>query len=133
MRTGLQPRRQSRRMVENAGFQSVVLLEPIRHRSGDRIQMPALAEHLGIETHDRVAQTDIRFAVPEIAVHSPAEFVRGPMLMEQPCDLVWMADEVRRELRGDDQIDFATVAFAQIEQPPRGRVREEFFLWIPLE
>jgi hypothetical protein len=44
-----------------------------------------------------------------------------------------MADEIRRELGGDDEIDRAPVALAQIEEPPRGRVRQDLVLRVPLE
>ena len=53
--------------------------------------------------------------------------------MDQPRDLVRVPDEVGRKLRGDHQIDRPAVAFAQIEQPPRRGVRQDFFLRVPLE
>ena len=53
--------------------------------------------------------------------------------MNEPRDLVGMADEIRGELRADDEIDRLAVGFAQIDQPPRRGMRENFALRIPLE
>ena len=80
-----------------------------------------------------VAQRDVFIVVREVAVLGPAQLVRGAVLVDQPRHLVRMADEIRRELRGDHEIDRPAVALAEIEQPPRRRVRENFPLRIPLE
>src|SRR5687767_4892024 len=53
--------------------------------------------------------------------------------MNEPRDLVGMADEIRRKLRADDEVDRFAVRLAQINQPPCRSVRENFLLWIPLE
>ena len=53
--------------------------------------------------------------------------------MEQPGDLVRVTDEVRRKLRGDDEIDAFAVGLAEIDHAPGGGLREQFFLRVPLE
>ncbi len=53
--------------------------------------------------------------------------------MNEPRNLVGMADEIRRKLRADDEVDRLAVGLAQIDQPPRGRMREDLLLRIPLE
>ena len=53
--------------------------------------------------------------------------------MNEPGDLVVVPGEVGRELRADDQIDRPAVALGEVQQPPGGGVREDFFLRIPLE
>ena len=81
----------------------------------------------------RVAERDVALGVIELAVRRAAQIVGGAVLMEQPGDLVRMAGEVGRELRGDDAVDRLAVALGQIDHPPRGGVREELVLRIPLE
>jgi hypothetical protein len=44
-----------------------------------------------------------------------------------------MPDEIRWKFRSDDQVDRFSVRLAQIDQPPRRCVRENFFLRVPLE
>src|SRR4029079_19430394 len=57
----------------------------------------------------------------------------GAVLMDEPRDLVRMADEVRRKFRPDRQVDGRTIALAQIEEAPGGGMREDLVLRIPLE
>ena len=93
----------------------------------------ALAEHLGVEPDQRVAQPDVLLVVAEVAVRRAAQLVGGAVLVNQPGDLVRVADEVGRELRGDHEIDRPPVALAEIEQPPGRGVGQDLFLRIPLE
>src|SRR5690349_19803480 len=55
------------------------------------------------------------------------------MLVNDPGDFVRMPGKVRGKLRGDKQVDGAAIALAQVQQPPRGRMRENLALRIPLE
>ena len=73
------------------------------------------------------------FGVRELAVRRAAEIVDRPVLMEEPGDLVRMADEIGRELRRDDRIDPLAVRLGQIDQPPRGGLRQQLVFRIPLE
>src|SRR4029079_14997234 len=57
----------------------------------------------------------------------------GAVLMDEPRDLVRMADEVLRKFRPDRQVDGRTIALAQIEEAPGGGMREDLVLRIPLE
>src|SRR3954470_17420270 len=50
------------------------------------------------------------------------------MLVNHPCDLARMPREVGWKPRRDQQIDWLPVARRQVEQPPRGRLREQFRL-----
>ena len=61
----------------------------------------------------------------EVAIGGAGELVRGAVLMDQPRDLVRMTHEVRRKLRRDHEIDRTSVALAQIDQTPGGRMRRE--------
>ena len=47
------------------------------------------------------------------------------MLMDHPRDLAWMPGEVGGKTRGDQQIDWLAVARREIEQAPRGGLREQ--------
>ena len=120
-------------MVERLGRQAVELRQPLRGVARVGEDRPALAEHLGVELDQAVAQPDVRLDVAEVAVLGAAQLVRGAVLMDQPRDLARMAHEVGRKLRGDHQIDRLPVALAQIEQPPRRGVRQDLVLRIPLE
>ena len=53
--------------------------------------------------------------------------------MDEPRDFIGMTHEIRRKLGSDHQVDRFAVAFAQVDEPPRGRVRQDFLLRIPLE
>ena len=63
----------------------------------------------------------------------PHQIVDGAVLMEQPRHLVRMTDEIRRELRRDHGVDALAVRLGQIDEPPRGRLREQLLLRVPLE
>ncbi len=69
----------------------------------------------------------------EIAVRRSTQFIGGAVLVQQPYHLVRMTDEVGWKFRSDHEIDGRAVALTQIDQPPCGRVRENFLLWRPLE
>ena len=94
---------------------------------------PALAEHLAIERDQPIAQPDVAFDVVEIAVDRPGQLVAGPVLVDQPRHLVRVADEIRRELGPDGQVDAGAVALAEVEEPPRRGVGQDLVLRIPLE
>ena len=93
----------------------------------------ALAEHLGVEPNQVVAYADVELGVREVAVLGSAEFVGRAVLVDEPGDLVRMSGEVGRKFRGDEQVDWLAVRFAQIEQAPGGGVRQNLFLRVPLE
>ena len=63
-------------------------------------------------------------ALAELAELGAVELVRLPELVQQPNDLVRMADRVRRELRRDHEVDRATVGLGQVEQTPEEGLRE---------
>src|SRR4029079_18952354 len=63
----------------------------------------------------------------------PIELVRLAELVDKPHALVRMADEIRRELRGDHHVDPAAVDFVEVDHPPEERLRENTRAGIPLE
>ena len=128
-----QPRCQKRRMIQRRGMQAVVLLESRGGRAGDGVQRAALAQHFRVQRHEPVAQTDVLFRVREVAVRGPAQLVSGAVLVHEPRDLAWMSHAVGRELGRDDEVDWTSVAFTEVQEPPRRRMGQDFFLRIPLE
>ena len=128
-----EPVGQGRRMVQRLGRHAVETLQAPGRVGRDGVTSPALAQHVAVERVDPLAQPHVQVGMVEVAVFGAAQVVRRPVLVHQPDHLVRVADEVRRELRGDDQIHRCTVALAQIEQPPRGGVGQDFVLRVPLE
>ena len=90
-------------------------------------------EHLPIEIDERLTNPDVFVFVREIAVLRSGELVGGPVLMDQPRDFVRVADEIRGELRADDEVDRFAVALAQVDEAPGRGMREDFALRIPFE
>ena len=111
-------------MIQRLSRHPVVLGKSVRRVLRVRKHATALAEHLRVEIDQRLLQADIFVAVREIAVLGTAQLICGAVLMDDPRHLIWMADEVRRELRADDEIDGLAVALAEIDQPPYRGVRE---------
>jgi hypothetical protein len=53
--------------------------------------------------------------------------------VQDPDDLVRVADGVRRELRRDRELDRASVRLLEVEQAPEERLREDALARVPLE
>ena len=53
--------------------------------------------------------------------------------MQEPDDLPWVPDRVRRELRRDHDVDRAAVRLLEVEQPPEERLRQHALARVPLE
>ena len=117
-----------RRMVQAFGGDAVERLEASCGVARVGEDVAAFAEHPRVELEQFPAQTDVGFGVLEVAVRRAAQLVRGAMLVDHPGDLARVAGEIGREARGDQQIDRLAVARREIEQPPRGRLREQFVL-----
>ena len=94
---------------------------------------PAFAEHRRVERDQAIAERDVGLGVIEIAERRAGELVRRAVLMDEPRHLARMAGEIGRKLRGDEDVDRAAVAFAEIEQTPGGGMRENLGLRVPLE
>ena len=120
-------------MIQRLGGQAIEFRNPVRGVPGIGEQTPALAQHVGVEPDQPLAQADILFVVAEIAERRSTQLVRCAVLMNQPADLVRVTNEVGRELRGDQEIDRPAVALTEIDEPPGGRVRKDFVLRVPLE
>ena len=69
----------------------------------------------------------------ELAVDGAGQFVRGAILVHEPRHLTGMAHAVGGELRRNDAVDGTAVALAELEEPPRGSVREELLARVPFE
>ena len=87
--------------------------------------MPALAEHTRVELEQLAAKPDISLGVLEVAEGGAAQLVGGTMLMDHPRYLVWMAREVGGKARGDQEINWLAVTRREIEEAPRGGLREQ--------
>ena len=71
------------------------------------------------------AKSDISLGVLEVAVGCAAQLVGGAMLMDHPRHLVGMAREVGGKARGDQEINWLAVTRREIEEAPRGGLREQ--------
>ena len=120
-------------MIERLDRESVETRRPLRRVRRVREDSSAFAEHRRVEADYSFAQRDVFIGMREITEWRACQFIGGAMLMDEPGDLVWMAREVRRELGGNDEIDRPPVAFREVQQAPRTRVRENFGLRVPLE
>ena len=69
----------------------------------------------------------------ELAERGAVELVRLAELVDEPDDLVRMADDVRRELRRDHEVDPAPVGLLEVEQPPDERLGQDALARVPLE
>ena len=61
------------------------------------------------------------------------ELVGLSELVNEPDDLVGMANGVRRELGGDDEVDRSALGLLEVEQPPEERLAKRPRARIPLE
>ena len=80
-------------MIQRLGGQTVVFRDAIGGISGVGKQAPALAEHLRVEPYQTIAKADVLLVVAEVAERRAAQLVGGAVLVDQPGDLVWVADE----------------------------------------
>ena len=133
MRSCPQAAGQAWRVIERLGPQAIEFLEPSRGVLRVREEAPTFAQHLTVQSDQRIPKADIALGVCEVAVLGATEIIGRAVLMNQPRHLVWMPDKVRRELRSNGQVDGLSVALAQVQEAPRRRVRENFLLGIPLE
>ena len=125
--------RQPRRMVQRLGLHPVELLQARSRVGRVSVSTPTFAKHLAVESLEPVAESHVKIRMGEITVLGPAQVVRGPVLVDEPDDLIWVAGIVRWELRADDEIHWPVVTLAEIKQPPCRRVRQNFFLRVPLK
>ena len=129
----MQPGRQPWRWIQDVGLEAVERCQPCRGVARDGVKTPAFAEHFAVEAQDSILQSHVPFGMVEITKRRSTEIVNPSILMCEPGDLVGMPHKVRRELRGNDQIDRLAIALAQIQEAPRGRVGQDLTLRIPLE
>src|SRR5262249_7430082 len=133
IRPGSEASRQTWRMVQRLGRDSVVLLHSARRVRSVRKHPAALAERFRVEPDERVAESDVALVVTEVAVDRAAWRRRRAGLVNQPRRLARRAREVGRKLRRDDEVDRPSVALAEIQQAPCGGMRQDLLLRIPLE
>src|SRR5512145_1888142 len=101
----MQSRRQRWRRIQDVGVKAVERCQPCRGVARDRVKTPAFTEHFAVEAQDSILQSDVPFGMVKITKRRSTEIVNPSVLMCEPCDLVGMSHKVRRELRGNDQID----------------------------
>ena len=63
----------------------------------------------------------------------PVELVGLAELVQEPDDLVPVANGVRGELGRDHEVDRGTVGFLEVEQPPEERLGQHPLARVPLE
>ena len=95
--------------------------------------MRRLAEGDPIEIVNLPPQRPILGRVAELTERRSIELVRLAELVHEPDALVRMADEIRRELRGDHHVDPAAVDLVEVDHPPEERLGENASARIPLE
>ena len=127
------PLRQLGRMIQRLCAQAVVAREPVGCVLGVGEEAVAFAQHRGVQPQQLRAEGDVPLDVVEIGVRRAAQLVRRPVLVNQPGDLVRVAREVGGELRCDHAVDPAAVALREVHEAPRGSVREDLLLRVPLE
>src|SRR5207237_4328814 len=85
------------------------------------------------EAVDGAAERPALRRLVELTQLGAVELVSLAELVQEPDDLVRVADDVGGELRRDDEVDRRAVGLLQVEQPPEKRLREDAFARIPLE
>ena len=87
-------------MIQRLGREAVELFQPVRRVPRVREERAGIRRASRVSRRDqRVAQADVALGVIEVAVRRAAQLVGRAVLVDQPRDLVRMADEVGRELR----------------------------------
>ena len=71
-----------------------------------------------------------RAELPELGA---VQLVRLPELVHEPDALLRVANDVRRELRRDDDVDPPAVRLVEVEHPPEERLGEHTCARVPLE
>ena len=94
---------------------------------------PRLAEADAVEPVDLPAERAVGRRLGELAELGAVELVRLAELVQEPDDLVRVADAVRRELRRDHEVDRAAVRFGQVGEPPEERLGQHPLAGVPLE
>ena len=100
---------------------------------GGREEPRRLAERDPVELLHLPAERAVLGRLAELAELGAVELVRLPELVHEPDALVRVADDVRRELRRDDEVDPPAVGLVEVEQPPEERLREHARARVPLE
>ena len=122
-----------RRRDEHLGLEPRRTVEPIGDVLRDREQAPGLAERRAIEPLDRPHGRAAERVLAELPELGPVELVGLAELVDEPDDLVRVADRVRRELRRDDDVDGPSLRLLEVEQPPDERLAERSRPRVPLE
>ena len=122
-----------RRRQQRLRLQPERPLEPVGDVAGDREEPPGLAERDPVQVVDRAPQRPVRRFFGKLPQIGSVELVRLPELMDEPDDLVRVADHVGGELRRDHEVDGPAVRLLEVDEPPEERLREDAGARIPLE
>ena len=113
------------RMRKHLGVEAGRALEPPGDVRGRREQARRLREGDPVELLDLPAERAILGRRPELAEVGAVELVRLTELVDEPHALVRVADDVRRELRRDHDVDPAPVRLLEVEHSPEERLRQD--------
>jgi hypothetical protein len=107
--------------------------EPARNIRGRREELRRLAQCQPIELlHPPPERTLLRRRA-ELSEVGAVELVCLAELVYEPDALFSVTDDVRRELRRDDDVDGPAVRLVEVEHPPEERLGEHPRAGIPLE
>ena len=120
-------------MRKHLGVKAGRALEPAGDVRGGREQPRRLREGDPVELLHLPAERTILGRRPELPEIGAVELVRLAELVDEPHALLRVADDVRGELRPDDDVDPAPVRLLEVEHPPEERLREDAGAGIPLE
>ena len=121
------------RMGQHLGREAGRPLEPAGDVRRRREQTRRLGERGAVELLHLTAQRAVLRRRTELPELRAVELVRLAELVHEPYPLLAVANDVRRELRRDDDVDPAPVGLLEVEQPPEERLGQHARAGIPLE
>ncbi len=122
-----------RRVRQHLGDEARRALEPTGDVRRRREEARRLAEREAVELLHLPTERTLLGRGAELPQRGAVELVRLSELMDEPDALLVMADDVRGELRRDDDVDLPPVRLVEVEHPPEERLRQHARAGIPLE
>ena len=122
-----------RRVRHHLGGDPGRALEPVGDVAGGREDLLGLAEGDPVELLDATADRALLGRLAELPELGAVELVGLPELVDEPDDLVRMADDVAGELGRDHELDPPAVRLVEVEQPPEERLGQHALARVPLE
>ena len=122
-----------RRVRHHLGVEPGRALEPVGDVARGGEDLARLAERDPVELLDLAPDRPLLGRLAELAERGAVELVGLAELVDEPDDLVRVADDVRGELRRDHEVDPPAVRLLEVEQPPEERLGQHALARIPLE